>query len=76
MSPPFRAKEHQAALWEGLHCDALHTTATDNCTFCAPQKEAGKDDFTKYVLSRCIRTTYVIRENTALNLILSIFDAW
>eukprot|EP00029_Vermamoeba_vermiformis_P008479 TRINITY_DN3981_c0_g1_i1.p1 TRINITY_DN3981_c0_g1~~TRINITY_DN3981_c0_g1_i1.p1 ORF type:complete len:497 (-),score=121.04 TRINITY_DN3981_c0_g1_i1:73-1563(-) len=47
MSPPFRAKEHQEELWKGLHCDALHTTATDNCTFCAQQKEMGKDDFTK-----------------------------
>ncbi|MDZ4811695.1 MAG: dihydropyrimidinase [Pseudomonadota bacterium] len=47
MSPPFRAKEHQAALWAGLQAGHLHTTATDHCCFCAPQKAAGKDDFTK-----------------------------
>ncbi len=45
MSPPFRAKEHQAALWRGLQAGMLQTTATDHCCFCTPQKEAGKDDF-------------------------------
>ena len=47
MSPPFRPKEHQEALWRGLQSGQLHTTATDHCVFCAPQKAAGKDDFTK-----------------------------
>ena len=47
MSPPFRAKEHQAALWKGLMGGNLQTTATDHCCFCAPQKGAGRDDFTK-----------------------------
>jgi dihydropyrimidinase len=47
MSPPFRPKEHQAALWAGLQAGHLHTTATDHCCFCAPQKAAGKDDFSK-----------------------------
>ena len=47
MSPPFRSKEHQTALWQGLQGGNLHTTATDHCTFCAAQKAAGKDDFTK-----------------------------
>ena len=47
MSPPFRPKEHQEALWHGLQAGHLHTTATDHCCFCAPQKAAGKDDFTK-----------------------------
>jgi dihydropyrimidinase len=47
MSPPFRAKHHQDALWAGLQAGHLHTTATDHCCFCAPQKAAGKDDFTK-----------------------------
>ncbi|MBJ7309714.1 dihydropyrimidinase [Rugamonas sp. CCM 8940] len=47
MSPPFRGKHHQAALWHGLQSGNLHTTATDHCTFCAAQKAAGKDDFTK-----------------------------
>ncbi|MYN38493.1 dihydropyrimidinase [Duganella sp. FT109W] len=47
MSPPFRSKHHQAALWQGLRGGNLHTTATDHCTFCAAQKAMGKDDFTK-----------------------------
>ena len=47
MSPPFRPKGHQEALWRGLQSGQLHTTATDHCTFCAPQKAAGKGDFTK-----------------------------
>jgi dihydropyrimidinase len=47
MSPPFRAKEHQAALWRGLQSGMLQTTATDHCCFCTPQKEMGKDDFRK-----------------------------
>src|SRR6185369_3586943 len=47
MSPPFRAKEHQVALWRGLQSGNLQTTATDHCTFCAEQKAAGKDDFRK-----------------------------
>ena len=47
MSPPFRAKEHQTALWHGLQSGNLHTTATDHCTFCAEQKAAGLNDFTK-----------------------------
>jgi dihydropyrimidinase len=45
MSPPFRAKEHQEALWKGLLSGNLQTTATDHCCFCADQKAAGKDDF-------------------------------
>jgi dihydropyrimidinase len=47
MSPPFRSKHHQAALWQGLRGGNLHTTATDHCTFCAEQKAAGQDDFTR-----------------------------
>ncbi|MES2743259.1 MAG: dihydropyrimidinase [Pseudomonadota bacterium] len=47
MSPPFRGKHHQAALWHGLQAGNLHTTATDHCTFCAEQKAAGRDDFTR-----------------------------
>jgi dihydropyrimidinase len=47
MSPPFRGKHHQAALWHGLQGGNLHTTATDHCTFCAEQKAAGRDDFSK-----------------------------
>jgi len=45
MSPPFRSKEHQSALWHGLQSGNLQTTATDHCCFCADQKAAGKDDF-------------------------------
>ena len=47
MSPPFRASHHQQALWKGLQGGNLHTTATDHCTFCAEQKAAGKQDFTR-----------------------------
>ena len=47
MSPPFRSSEHQSALWKGLQGGNLHTTATDHCAFCADQKAAGKDDFSK-----------------------------
>ena len=46
MSPPFRPKDHQRALWRGLQSGDLQTTATDHCAFCTPQKAAGKDDFT------------------------------
>jgi dihydropyrimidinase len=45
MSPPFRSKEHQDALWRGLQAGNLQTTATDHCCFCTPQKQMGLDDF-------------------------------
>jgi dihydropyrimidinase len=47
MSPPFRPKEHQEALWRGLQAGMIQTTATDHCCFCTPQKRAGRDDFRK-----------------------------
>jgi dihydropyrimidinase len=47
MSPPFRPKQHQEALWRGLQAGMLQTTATDHCCFCTPQKRMGQDDFTK-----------------------------
>ena len=47
MSPPFRAKHHQDALWGALAAGHLHTTATDHCAFCGDQKGVGKSDFTK-----------------------------
>ena len=47
MSPPFRPKENQEALWRGLQAGMLQTTATDHCCFCAPQKRAGHNNFTQ-----------------------------
>ena len=47
MSPPFRARHHQDALWNALATGHLHTTATDHCAFCEVQKSAGRDDFSK-----------------------------
>ncbi len=47
MSPPFRPKHHQAALWAGLASGSLQTTASDHCCFCAPQKAGGRDNFTR-----------------------------
>ncbi len=49
MSPPFRsrAQGHQEALWRGLQSGQLHTTATDHCVFCAPQKAMGRQSFTQ-----------------------------
>jgi dihydropyrimidinase len=47
MSPPFRSKEHQIALWKGLQSGNLQTTATDHCCFCSEQKRLGINDFTK-----------------------------
>ncbi len=47
MSPPFRPKEHQEALWRGLQAGMIQTTATDHCCFCTAQKRAGRDDFRK-----------------------------
>ena len=47
MSPPFRAKHHQDALWGALAAGHLHTTATDHCAFCGDQKGAGRADFSK-----------------------------
>ena len=45
MSPPFRAPEHQQALWQGLDDGHLQTTATDHCCFCNDQKAVGRGDF-------------------------------
>ncbi|KON66158.1 D-hydantoinase/dihydropyrimidinase [Komagataeibacter europaeus] len=46
MSPPFRPRHHQHALWAGLTSGQLQTTATDHCCFCAGQKENGRTNFT------------------------------
>ena len=42
MSPPFRPKEHQEALWRGLQSGKLQTTATDHCCFCAAAEGGGR----------------------------------
>jgi dihydropyrimidinase len=47
MSPPFRPKGHQDALWQGLQNGNIQTTATDHCCFCSEQKAMGRDDFTQ-----------------------------
>jgi dihydropyrimidinase len=47
MSPPFRAKEHQASLWAGLQSGSLQVVATDHCAFTGQQKRMGLGDFTK-----------------------------
>jgi dihydropyrimidinase len=51
MSPPLREKWNQDALWKGLVKNDLQVVSTDHCPFCmkepTPQKELGKDDFSK-----------------------------
>jgi dihydropyrimidinase len=50
MSPPLRDKWNQDALWKGLARNDLQVVSTDHCPFCMkepPQKQMGKDDFSK-----------------------------
>ena len=47
MSPPFRDKANQAALWAALQSGALQVVATDHCAFTNAQKALGRSDFTK-----------------------------
>lgn len=47
MSPPFRPKVHQDALWTALQSGALQVVATDHCAFSTEQKRLGRNDFTK-----------------------------
>jgi dihydropyrimidinase len=47
MSPPFRAPEHQQALWGGLQGGTIEVIGTDHCTFRTDQKAMGKSDFRK-----------------------------
>lgn len=47
MSPPFRAKNHQDALWRGIQAGMIQTTATDHCCFCTDQKMMGHNNFTQ-----------------------------
>ncbi|SDW57260.1 dihydropyrimidinase [Paenibacillus sp. CF384] len=47
-SPPLRAKEHQAALWNALKNGQLQTVGSDQCSFnFNGQKELGLGDFSK-----------------------------
>jgi dihydropyrimidinase len=47
MSPPFRSREHQAALWHGIQSGAIQVIGTDHCVFDTAQKRAGRGDFRK-----------------------------
>ncbi len=46
MSPPFRSKDHQKSLWDGLVSGSLQVVATDHCCFKLEQKKLGIDNFT------------------------------
>ncbi len=46
MSPPFRNKEHQNGLWNGLAAGSLQVVATDHAAFTTEQKRMGRDNFT------------------------------
>jgi dihydropyrimidinase len=50
MSPPLREKWHQDVLWKGILKNDLQVVSTDHCPFCMnepPQKQLGRDDFSK-----------------------------
>jgi dihydropyrimidinase len=48
MSPPLRAAEHRAALWEALAAGYIQTLATDHCPFTLAEKEKyAAADFTR-----------------------------
>src|SRR5271169_439727 len=47
MSPPFRNKENQEDLWNGLRAGSLQVVATDHCAFTSEQKRFGRNDFPK-----------------------------
>lgn len=47
MSPPYRPKQHQDAIWRAIETGVLSTTGTDHCSFTKEQKRLGRDDFTK-----------------------------
>ncbi len=46
MSPPFRSKDHQDGLWNGLSAGSLQVVATDHAAFTTEQKHMGRDNFT------------------------------
>ena len=47
MSPPYRPRGHQEALWRAVEDGTLSTTGTDHCCFTRAQKRLGLDRFTK-----------------------------
>jgi len=47
MSPPYRPKGHQEALWRAIAEGALTTTGTDHCCFTKEQKRLGQERFTR-----------------------------
>jgi dihydropyrimidinase len=47
MSPPYRPKQHQDAIWRAIETEVLSTTGTDHCCFTKEQKRLGRADFTK-----------------------------
>jgi dihydropyrimidinase len=48
MSPPLRARDHQAALWAALAQGFIQTLATDHCPFTSAEKKKFADaDFTR-----------------------------
>jgi len=47
MSPPYRPKGHQEAIWRAIESETISTTGTDHCCFTKEQKRLGRDDFTK-----------------------------
>jgi dihydropyrimidinase len=47
MSPPLRAKQNQAALWDALRSGLIDTVGTDHCPFDTRQKMLGKEAFTQ-----------------------------
>ncbi len=46
MSPPFRSKDHQEGLWNGLAAGSLQVVATDHAAFTDEQKRMGLNNFT------------------------------
>jgi dihydropyrimidinase len=47
MSPPFRTKDHQRTLLDGLAAGSLQVVASDHCAFTVDQKRMGQDNFTR-----------------------------
>lgn len=47
ISPPLRAIEDSALLWEGIQNHVIQTVGTDHCPFSLKQKSVGVNDFRK-----------------------------